>query len=106
MVEVDINKALNMTIRTGKVLLGAKLALDAARSGKTKLIILSSNCPKMIRQDMEYYTRLSAIPLYTFKGSGMDLGATCGKPFSVAALAIKEIGDSDIMKTVEDPNAK
>ena len=106
MVEVDVNKALNMTVRTGKVLFGAKLALDAARSGKTKLIILASNCPKVIRQDMEYYTKLSTVPLYMFKESGLDLGAACGKPFSVAALAIKEIGDSDIMKTVEGQNAQ
>jgi len=106
LVEVDVNKALKMAVKTGKVLFGAKLALDAARSGKAKLIILASNCPKGIRQDMEYYIKLSAVPLYMFKGSGMDLGSACGKPYSVAALAMKEIGDSEIMKTVEDQNAQ
>ena len=106
MIEVDIHKALNMAVKTGKVFFGSKLALDAAKSGKAKLIILASNCPKGIRQDIEYYLKLSPVPLYTFKGSGMDLGAACGRPYSVAALAVKEIGDSDIMKTVEDQNAQ
>jgi len=31
----------------------------------------------------------------------IDLGAVCGKPFMVSALAIREPGDSDILKLAE-----
>ena len=37
------------------------------------------------------------VPVYGYQGMGKDLGSACGKPFSVAALAIIEPGDSEIM---------
>ena len=106
MVEVDINKALRLAVRTGKVLFGSKSALEAAQAGRAKLIILASNCPKITRQDVEYYLKLSNVPFYVYKNSSLDLGAACGKPYPVAVMTLKDVGDSDILKVVEAPNAR
>jgi len=77
-------------------------AFPSAKSKKAKLILLASNCPQGIRENIEYYCGLSEIPVSLFKGDSSDLGALCGKPFNVSVLAIKEPGDSNILKIAEE----
>ena len=96
----ELAKAISMAVRTGKVLLGSKNAIKAAKLGKAKLIVVAENCPAHIRADIEYYARLSGIPVVEFRGTSWDLGLVCGKPFMVAALTIKDPGLSRIMELV------
>jgi large subunit ribosomal protein L30e len=98
---IDVNKAISAAVKTGKVSIGASSAVQSAQTGRAKLIILASNAPKNVREDVEYYTNLSKIPLIIYKGSSMDLAAACGKPFTVSALSIREPGDSEILKLTE-----
>ncbi|RLG95322.1 50S ribosomal protein L30e, partial [Candidatus Bathyarchaeota archaeon] len=53
---------------------------------------------------LEYYCKLSGIPLIVYDGTSLELGAVCGKPFTVSAMTIREPGDSDIMKVVVRKN--
>ncbi len=96
----ELAKAISMAVRTGKVLLGSKSTIKAAKLGKAKVIVVAENCPADIRADIEYYAKLSGIPVIEFKGSSWDLGLVCGKPFMVAALAIRDPGLSKIMELV------
>ncbi len=103
---IDVGKAITSAVKTGKVSLGASSALQNAQTGKAKLIILAANCPQAVREDIEYYSKLSKIPLITYRGSSLDLAAVCGKPFSVSALSIREPGDSEILKLTETAEAE
>ena len=98
---IDVDKAVSTAVKTGKVSFGASSAVQNAQTGKAKLIVLASNCPKDIREDVEYYAKLSNVHVITYKGSSLDLAATCGKPFSVSALSIREPGDSEILKLMK-----
>ena len=98
---IDIDKAISAAVKSGKVSFGAASAVQNAQTGKAKLIILASNAPDNLREDVEYYCKLSKVPLVTYKGSSLDLAATCGKPFTVSALTIREPGDSEILKLTE-----
>jgi large subunit ribosomal protein L30e len=98
---IDLDKGIKTAVETGKVSFGANFAVQNAQTGKAKLIILAANCPKNIREDIEYYCKLSKAPLITYKGSSLDLAAICGKPFTISALTIREPGDSDILKLTE-----
>jgi large subunit ribosomal protein L30e len=100
---IDVGRAIATAVKTGKVSFGANSAVQNAQTGKAKLIVVAANCPKNVRQDIEYYSRLSKVPIITFNGSSLDLAATCGKPFSVSALSIREPGDSEILKLTEEP---
>ena len=95
---IDINKHLRMVVKTGKVNLGCKEAVFAAKSGKAKLIILASNCPEPYRSDILYNAKLSEVPVFTFTGTSHDLASACEKPFVIAALTVREPGDSEILK--------
>jgi large subunit ribosomal protein L30e len=99
---IDVNKAITTTAKTGKIQFGASSALKSAKAKKAKLILLASNCPQSMREDIEYYCKLSEIPVSVYKGDSSELGALCGKPFEVSALTVKEPGDSNILKIMEE----
>ena len=89
---MDIESALRRILETGKVDFGSKKAIEHAQHGKAKLIVLSTNCPKGIRADIEHYTKLADVPVLNFDGTSMQLGEVCGKPFLISALTILDPG--------------
>lgn len=97
----EIDKSLSIAVKTGKILFGSNSTIKSAMTGKVRLIIIASNCPVDKREKIEYYCRLSGIPYIIYPGSSLDLGTACGKPFSVAALTIRDPGDSDILRFAE-----
>jgi len=99
--KVDVTKQIQIAVKTGKVALGVKEAVDAARFAKAKLLILASNCPAQYRTNIVQYAKQSSVPIFDFPGNSVDLGAACLKPFVVAVLTIKEPGDSEILKLAE-----
>ncbi len=98
---IDIDKAIAAAVKTGKVSFGTNSAIQNAQSGKAKLIVVASNCPKNVSADIEYYCKLSKVPLIIYRSSSIDLGGVCGRPFAVSALSIREAGDSEILKLTE-----
>ncbi|WP_309492642.1 50S ribosomal protein L30e [Candidatus Hecatella orcuttiae] len=98
---VDLTKALAMLVKTGKVTYGFKETLEMLKSGKAKMIIFAGNCPAEKREQLERLAKLSQTPILQYQGSSVDLGLTCGKPFTVSVLAVREVGDSKILKLVE-----
>ena len=99
---IDVNKAIAAAVKTGKVSFGTNAAVQSAKTGKAKMIILAANCPKDIKEDIEYYGKLSKVPVMAYKGASMDLAEVCNKPFIISALTIRETGDSEILKATEN----
>jgi large subunit ribosomal protein L30e len=95
---INVDRALRSSIRTGKVMLGSNKTVDAGLSGQAKLIIYAADCPQDVRMQLETVD----VPVYSYQGMGKDLGSACGKPFSVAALAVIEPGDSEIMALLRE----
>lgn len=90
---INVDRALRSSLRTGKVVLGSNRTVEAGLSGQAKLVIYAADCPEEVRMQLETID----VPVYGYQGMGKDLGSACGKPFSVATLAIIEPGDSEIM---------
>ncbi len=89
--KIDIGRALKAAITTGKVEFGVDQTEKAIKAGKAQMIILARNCPSQILVEQE------GIKVHRYKGNNMELGALCGKPFSVSALAIIDKGTSNIL---------
>jgi large subunit ribosomal protein L30e len=97
----DIEKELVTALKTGKVILGSRKTLKYVKLGKAKAVIVASNAPPEIRNDILYYAKLGNIPVYIYPGTSVELGAACGKPFTVASLAILDPGSSRILDLIE-----
>ncbi len=89
--ETDISKVLRSAISTGKVHIGIRQTMEAVKNSKAQVVVVSSNCPEKMMNDIKGATVIN------YPGSGVDLGVACGKPFSIAALAVLEPGESDIL---------
>lgn len=98
---INIDKAIATAVKTGKVSFGANSAVQSAKTGKAKMIVLANNCPKEIREKVEHYGDLSKVPVLIYRGGSMDLANVCNKFFIVSALSIRETGDSEILKALE-----
>tara|TARA_Y100001960_G_C14117990_1_gene560748 strand:- start:46 stop:330 length:285 start_codon:yes stop_codon:yes gene_type:complete len=90
---MDLNKSLRAAIDTGNVQLGTNQVSKTVESGNAKLVIIASNCP----DDSLVNLKQEKIAVHHFKGNNSVLGAACGKPFPVSALAIIDEGKSDVL---------
>lgn len=90
---IDISKALKAAITTGKVEFGVDQTEKAVKAGKAQMIILANNCPSKVLTDGD----VGNVKIHVFEGNNMELGALCGKPFSVSALAVIDKGTSNIL---------
>ncbi len=89
--ETDISKVLRSALSTGKVQIGTKQTLYAVKNGKAQVVVVSNNCPEQTMNDFK------GVLIIKYPGSSADLGGACGKPFSIAALAVLEPGESEIL---------
>lgn len=97
---IDLNRQLKILMRTGKFALGSIAALDAAKSGRAKMIILASNCPELDKSAILRYAAMSGIAAYLSEINGHDLGTLCERPHVISAISISEAGDSEILQLV------
>jgi len=70
---------------------GLREVRRAAKGKSAKLVVVASNCPP------DGVLNLGEVRLLRFPGTNVELGAACGVPFSVAAVAVISPGDSNIL---------
>ncbi len=91
--KINVDKSLIKAVKTGKVIVGANRTIDAAADGSAKMVVLASNCPEDIKKKIQ----ATDIPVLEYEGTSVELGPVCGKPFTIAAMAILDAGESDIL---------
>ncbi len=92
--EDPIISAIRLTVESGKVDFGARKGSKT----KAKLFVVADNTPGKIRDSVAKHAEGIKVPVIEFKGTTMQLGAVCGKPFPVSVLSVYEEGNSNIMK--------
>jgi len=97
---MDVDRGIRVAVDTGDVTLGSEKSIQSLKLGKGQLVVIAQNSPNEILEDVEYYSKLSEIPVYTFEGTSVELGSVCGKPFTVATLVINDPGDSTILEII------
>ena len=100
----SINSRLALTIKSGKYTLGYRSTIKSLRTGKSKLVLISDNCPPLRKSEIEYYAMLGRIAVHHYKGNNQALGTACGKLFRVSMLSITDAGDSDILRVAPGDN--
>lgn len=89
---MDIARALKTAASSGDVRFGLAETKKSVKNGEAKMIVVASNCP-----GKEEFEGSKNLKMLSFKGTNVELGAACGKPFPIAALAIVSPGDSNIL---------
>lgn len=88
---IDLPRALRMATDTGDVRFGLREVRKAVKAKAAKMVVIAANCPR------DSLRNLGEIRVFEFPGTNAELGASCGVPFSVAALVVVAPGESNIL---------
>ncbi|MCL5239484.1 MAG: 50S ribosomal protein L30e [Candidatus Marsarchaeota archaeon] len=94
----DLNNDLRLAVDTGSVVLGTQETEKAISGNKAKIVVITSKGKEKATDDITHLCNVAGIKMLMFKGSSMDLGTVCGKPYSVNSLAVLAPGNSKILE--------
>lgn len=97
----DLIRELRVALRTGRVIIGSRRTVKMILTGGAKMVVIASNIPPDLREDIYRYAKLSGIKVLEAPLTNTELGVAIGKPFSVASLAIVDPGESNILNLSE-----
>ncbi|MFZ3077622.1 MAG: 50S ribosomal protein L30e [Candidatus Aenigmatarchaeota archaeon] len=81
---------LKAAVAKGNALFGSRSVMKALKLKSPKMIFVASNCPESAKNDINSSAKISGTKIENFEGTGKQLGVFCGKPFSIASLAVLE----------------
>ncbi len=93
----NISNDIRIAVDTGKVSLGYKEVVRSIEDDKAKLVIVAKKGAKEKVADILHLCKVSGIKAISYEDGSMELGAVCGKPYSVIGLAVIEQGNSKIL---------
>merc|ERR1712010_399681 len=96
---VTMNARIQLVVKSGKYQLGYKQSIKTLRQGKSKLILISNNCPPLRKSEIEYYAMLAKTGVHHYTGNNITMGTACGKMFRCGVLSVTDPGDSDILRS-------
>jgi large subunit ribosomal protein L30e len=100
--KATIEKEIRRAVDTGKTHMGHKQAEKKLIHEKPELIIMPKNTQPEKKEKITYNTKLTKTPLLEYDGTGIELGAICGKPYTCSALTIMNKGKSKILEITKE----
>ena len=94
----DLSTNIRLAVDSGKVAMGVNGVVDSIKQNHAKLVIVAQKNRKDILEDVRHMCKVAGIKVVVYKGDSIQLGAVCGKPFSVSTLSIIEQGHSKILE--------
>ncbi|EQD44100.1 50S ribosomal protein L30e [mine drainage metagenome] len=94
----DLSNDIRLAVDSGVTALGLNEVIRSIRDAKAKLIVVASRNKESTMQDIAHMAKVANVPMEVFEGNPIELGAVCGKPFSVSAVSVIEAGNSNILK--------
>lgn len=92
----EAGKEIRRAVDTGNVLFGARESAYALKHGEGQLMVLAKNTPKLVLENLTHIAALAEIPIYTYAGTGLELGSVCGKPYVISTLLVLDEGKSKV----------
>lgn len=100
-------REIRRAVDTGNVLFGSRQGENRVKHGQGKLLILTRNTPRYAAERLQHVAGMAEIPVYTYEGSGLELGEICGKPFVISTLLVLDAGKSKVLDiTKKKPKQK
>lgn len=73
-----------------QIIIGQDLTLKAVKTGRVSRILLASNAPSSVKDDMSYYSTISGVEVVNLDYPNEELGAICRKPFPISVIGVRK----------------
>jgi large subunit ribosomal protein L30e len=83
-------KEMKAAIKAKKLLIGKRSVIRGLKEGHMSSVVYASNCPDVLRKDLEHYSSVSKVSVKGLGSDSVKLGEMCGKPFNVLVAGIKK----------------
>ena len=87
-VEFNESEEIRNALESNKLVIGTEVSIKELKKGSLAKVYLSSNCPKDIKGDLEYYAPLAETEIVNLIIPNDELGVVCKKPFAVSILGL------------------
>lgn len=74
-------------LKAGNAVIGTERTIKNLRLGKIQKVLLSSNCPARIENNINYYAGLSGAETHKLDFPNEELSVICKKPFTISVLS-------------------
>ncbi len=74
-------------LKTKDLIIGEDRTIKNLRLGKIDKVFLTSNCPKGVVEDINYYAKLAKSHVVKLSQNNEELGVVCKKPFAISVLS-------------------
>lgn len=102
----DIATDIRIAVDSGKVAIGANSVIGSMHQNKAKLVVVAIRGNKTATSDIQHLSNVTGIEVIKFEGDSMQLGAVCGKPYSVSTIAVMDSGNSHILENYKEYGKK
>lgn len=82
---------IKLGLKQGNLIIGTKRTIKAIRAGEVSKVIMASNCPELLADDVQHYCKLTEIPVEKLSVDCAELGSVCKKPFFVSVVGIAKV---------------
>lgn len=95
---MKINEALKRIRKTGEMTFGEKETLKSIEQGDSRVVIITENTPREIKDEVEEKAKKKKVPVKVFQGTSLELGELCRRPHVISTLSIesKDISAQEI----------
>ena len=88
--KIDASEIKKM-LKIGNLIIGTERTIKNLKLGKVQKVLISSNCPVKVENDINYYAGLSNAELYKLDLPNEELSVICKKPFNISVLAFLKV---------------
>ncbi len=98
----DLAGDIRIALESGKVEIGINSVMSSMHHNTAKLVVMARGGKASFIEDIKHLSTVTGIEVTVFEGNSMELGALCGKPYSISSLAILEPGNSHILENYKN----
>lgn len=77
-------------LKQKKAIIGTDLTIKNLKKGLVKKIFITTNTPDYVKEELDYYVKLSNVLVLTLDVPNSELGSLCKKPFFISVISIIE----------------
>ncbi len=85
----DVLDEIRTALKNEKVVIGTERVMKGIKNKSLAKVVLSSNVPADVKEDIEHYAQIAEIPVEQVEMHNEDLGVFCKQKYHISVLGLQ-----------------